>query len=144
MDVPGFVWVLTIVGIVVLLLFDFVFHVRKAHIPTLKEAGVWSAIYVGIAILFGIGVWIFGGATLGTEYFAGYVTEKALSVDNLFVFLVPHDLASPIQSSAPSVVLCRHHPAVAERPRRVHAPNPPRPADSARTGVRDQGPTSAS
>jgi tellurite resistance protein TerC len=88
MDVPGFVWVLTIVGIVVLLLFDFVFHVRKAHIPTLKEAGLWSAIYVGIAILFGIGVWIFGGATMGTEYFAGYVTEKALSVDNLFVFLI--------------------------------------------------------
>ena len=88
MDVPGFVWVLVIVGIVVLLLFDFVFHVRKAHIPTLKEAGLWSAIYVGIAILFGIGVWIFGGATMGTEYFAGYVTEKALSVDNLFVFLV--------------------------------------------------------
>ena len=88
MDVPGFVWVLTIVGIVGLLLFDFVFHVRKAHIPTLKEAGLWSAIYVGIAILFGVGVWIFGGATMGTEYFAGYVTEKALSVDNLFVFLV--------------------------------------------------------
>jgi tellurite resistance protein TerC len=81
-------WALTIVGIVALLLFDFVFHVRKAHIPTLKEAGLWSAIYVGIAILFGIGVWIFGGATMGTEYFAGYVTEKALSVDNLFVFLV--------------------------------------------------------
>jgi tellurite resistance protein TerC len=88
MDVPGLVWALTIVGIVALLLFDFVFHVRKAHIPSLKEAGLWSAIYVGIAILFGIGVWIFGGATMGTEYFAGYVTEKALSVDNLFVFLV--------------------------------------------------------
>ena len=88
MDVPGFVWVLTIIGIVALLLFDFVFHVRTAHIPTLREAGLWSAIYVGIAILFGIGVWTVGGATMGTEYFAGYVTEKALSVDNLFVFLI--------------------------------------------------------
>jgi tellurite resistance protein TerC len=88
MDVPGAVWVLTVIGIVALLLFDFVFHVRKAHIPTLKEAGLWSALYVGIAILFGIGVWIFGGPTMGTEYFAGYVTEKALSVDNLFVFLI--------------------------------------------------------
>ncbi len=88
MDVPSAVWWLTIVGIVGLLLFDFVFHVRKAHIPTLCEAAVWSAIYVGIAILFGVGVWIFGGMTMGTEYFAGYVTEKALSVDNLFVFLV--------------------------------------------------------
>jgi tellurite resistance protein TerC len=43
---------------------------------------------VGIAILFGVGVWIFGGTMMGSEYFAGYVTEKALSVDNLFVFLV--------------------------------------------------------
>ncbi|WP_141277441.1 TerC family protein [Pseudonocardia hydrocarbonoxydans] len=88
MDVPALVWGLTIVGIVGLLLFDFVFHVRKAHIPTLREAAVWSAIYVGAAVVFGLGVWWFGGATLGTEYFAGYVTEKALSVDNLFVFLV--------------------------------------------------------
>ena len=88
MDVSGLVWGLTIAGIVGLLLFDFVFHVRKAHTPTLREAAVWSAIYVGLAVLFGIGLWMFGGATMGTEYFAGYVTEKALSVDNLFVFLV--------------------------------------------------------
>ena len=88
MDVSGLVWGLTIAGIVGLLLFDFVFHVRKAHTPTLREAAIWSTIYVGLAVLFGIGLWMFGGATMGTEYFAGYVTEKALSVDNLFVFLV--------------------------------------------------------
>jgi tellurite resistance protein TerC len=88
MDVPTSVWWLTILGIVGLLAFDFVFHVRKAHIPTLREAAVWSAIYIGFAILFGVGVLIFGGTTMGAEYFAGYVTEKALSVDNLFVFLV--------------------------------------------------------
>ncbi len=88
MDVPTSVWWLTILGIVGLLAFDFVFHVRKAHIPTLREAAVWSAIYIGFAILFGVGVLIFGGTTMGAEYFAGYVAEKALSVDNLFVFLV--------------------------------------------------------
>ena len=88
MDVPSYVWLLTVVGIVALLLFDFFFHVRKAHTPTLREAAVWSSLYVGIAILFGLGVWILGGPTMGTEYFAGYVTEKALSVDNLFVFLI--------------------------------------------------------
>src|SRR5688500_1420474 len=71
-----------------MLLFDFVFHVRKAHSSTLKEAAVWSSLYVGIAILFGVGVLILGGQTMGAEYFAGYVTEKALSVDNLFVFLI--------------------------------------------------------
>ena len=88
MDVSGLVWILTVLGIIALLAFDFFFHVRKAHIPTLGEAARWSAIYVGIAILFGVGTWIFGGGTMGAEYFAGYVTEKALSVDNLFVFLI--------------------------------------------------------
>lgn len=88
MDVPQIVWWLTIAGIIGLLLFDYLAHVRKAHIPTLREAALWSSVYVGIAILFGVGVLVFGGTTMGAEYFAGYVTEKALSVDNLFVFLV--------------------------------------------------------
>ncbi len=81
-------WVVTVIAILGLLLFDFIFHVRKAHVPTLTEAAVWSSIYVGLAILFGLGVLIFGGAEPGGEYFAGYITEKALSVDNLFVFLI--------------------------------------------------------
>ena len=88
MEVPSIVWTLTIAGIVGLLAFDFFFHVRKAHTPSLKESAIWSSIYVGIALLFGLGVLMFGGTTMGTEYFAGYVTEKALSVDNLFVFLI--------------------------------------------------------
>ncbi len=88
MQVSSLVWTLTVVAIVGLVLFDFFFHVRKAHIPSLREASIWSAIYVGLALLFGLGVLIFGGSTAGAEYYAGYVTEKALSVDNLFVFLV--------------------------------------------------------
>ncbi|MBJ2120291.1 TerC family protein [Arthrobacter sp. MSA 4-2] len=88
MDVPFFVWVVTVIGIVGLLAFDFFFHVRKAHTPTLRESAIWSSIYVGIAVLFGLGILVFGGPTAGTEYFAGYITEKALSVDNLFVFLI--------------------------------------------------------
>ncbi len=88
MDASPLVWGLTIAGIVGLLLFDFYFHVRKAHVPTLREAAIWSSLYVGIAIVFGFGVLVFGGPTPGGEYFAGYITEKALSVDNLFVFLI--------------------------------------------------------
>ncbi|MBB2925437.1 TerC family protein [Cellulomonas cellasea] len=88
MDVSTPVWIATIAFILALLAFDFVFHVRKAHVPTLGEAARWSAIYVGIALAFGVAVWAFGGHTMGAEYFAGYVTEKALSVDNLFVFLI--------------------------------------------------------
>ena len=88
MDVPTWVWGITMAAIVGLLAFDFFFHVRQAHVPTLKEASIWSAIYVGLAVVFGLLVLVFGGATAGGEYFAGYITEKALSVDNLFVFLV--------------------------------------------------------
>ncbi|WP_182113785.1 MULTISPECIES: TerC family protein [unclassified Actinotalea] len=88
MVVSPLVWILTIAAIVGLLAFDYVFHVRKAHTPTLREASIWSALYVGIALLFGVGVLVLGGGDAGSEYFAGYITEKALSVDNLFVFLI--------------------------------------------------------
>src|SRR4029453_18447827 len=87
-QVSGGLWLLTVLGIIGLLLFDFFFHVRKAHVPTLGEAARWTAIYVSIALLFGVGVTIFGGGQAGAEFFAGYVTEEALSVDNLFVFLL--------------------------------------------------------
>jgi tellurite resistance protein TerC len=53
-----------------------------------KEATTWSVIYIALAIVFGIGVMIFGGAEPGTEFFAGWLIEKSLSVDNLFVFAV--------------------------------------------------------
>jgi tellurite resistance protein TerC len=86
--VPLWIWLTTIVVILGLLAFDYFFHIRKAHVPTLREAAVWSSIYVGLAIVFGIVVLVFGGGQMGGEYFAGYITEKALSVDNLFVFLV--------------------------------------------------------
>ena len=83
MDVPVWVWAATVAFIVALLVYDLLFHVRKAHVPTLRESSLWSALYIGIAVLFGVGVLVFGGVDMGSEYFAGYVTEKALSVDNL-------------------------------------------------------------
>jgi len=88
MTVSPLVWGITIVIIAGFLAFDYFFHIRKAHVPTLREAAVWSSIYVGLAVVFGVLVWIFGGTDMGSEYFAGYITEKALSVDNLFVFLI--------------------------------------------------------
>ena len=88
MNVSPLIWGITIVVILALLAFDYFFHIRKAHIPTLREAAIWSSIYVGLALVFGVAVLVFGGPTMGGEYFAGYITEKALSVDNLFVFLV--------------------------------------------------------
>ena len=88
MDVPFWVWALTIAAIVGMLLFDFVGHVRTPHAPTLRESAIWSAVYVGIAVVFGLLVLWFSGGQYAGEYFAGYVTEKSLSVDNLFVFVL--------------------------------------------------------
>ena len=88
MDVPFWVWALTIAAIVGMLIFDFVGHVRTPHAPTLRESAIWSAVYVGIAVVFGLLVFVFAGAEFGGEYFAGYITEKSLSVDNLFVFVL--------------------------------------------------------
>ena len=88
MDVPLWVWGSTIAGILALLLFDFFAHVRTPHEPSLREAGGWSVFYVVIALLFGGGLWLISGSQYGVEYLAGYVTEKSLSVDNLFVFVI--------------------------------------------------------
>ncbi len=71
-----------------MLLFDFVGHVRTPHAPTLRESATWSAVYVGIAIVFGLLIFWFYGADFGGQYFAGYITEKSLSIDNLFVFVL--------------------------------------------------------
>jgi len=81
-------WSATVALIVALLLFDYFFHIRTAHVPSLGEAARWSGFYVGVALLFGAALFAFGGTEMGTEYFAGYVTEKALSLDNVFVFIV--------------------------------------------------------
>ena len=88
MEITGLTWGITIAVILGLILFDYYFHVRKAHIPTLKEAAVWSAIYVGIALVFGLVFFAFGDTDHAIEYYAGFITEKALSVDNLFVFMI--------------------------------------------------------
>ncbi len=88
MSISPYAWEVSIALIVALLLYDYFFHIRKAHIPTLAESTRWSAVYVGVAVLFGVAVFFLGGSQMGTEYFAGYITEKALSLDNVFVFLV--------------------------------------------------------
>jgi tellurite resistance protein TerC len=82
------VWALTIGAIVGMLVFDFVGHVRTPHAPTLRESAIWSTVYVGIAVVFGLLVLWFAGGHYAGEYFAGYITEKSLSVDNLFVFVL--------------------------------------------------------
>ena len=86
MSVPLWIWVLTSVVILGFFIFDFVSNARTPHEPTLKESTWWSLFYVSLALLFGVFVWVLWDAEHGLQYYTGYVTEKALSVDNLFVF----------------------------------------------------------
>ncbi|HEY8372030.1 MAG TPA: TerC/Alx family metal homeostasis membrane protein [Pseudonocardiaceae bacterium] len=88
MNVPAWVWIATIAGLLVLLALDLVIVDRKPHEVTIGEAARWVTFYVACAVLFGAGVWAFAGAEHAGEFFAGYITEYSLSVDNLFVFLV--------------------------------------------------------
>src|SRR5919206_314776 len=88
MDVPLWIWAITVAAVLGMLAFDFLGHVRTPHAPSLRESALWSAAYVGIAVVFGLLVLAFAGAGPGGGYFAGYLTEKSLSVDNLFVFVL--------------------------------------------------------
>ncbi|MFB6548859.1 TerC family protein [Streptomyces sp. NPDC056405] len=87
MEVSVTLWVLTVVGLAALIGADF-FIGRKPHDVSIKEAGIWTAVWIALAALFGIGLFVFGGGQPAGEFFAGYITEKSLSVDNLFVFIL--------------------------------------------------------
>ncbi|MCP3820954.1 TerC/Alx family metal homeostasis membrane protein [Streptomyces sp. A3M-1-3] len=87
MDVSLTLWVLTIVGLGILIGADF-FIGRKPHDVSIKEAGTWTIVWIVLAALFGLGLLAFGESQASGEFFAGYITEKSLSVDNLFVFVL--------------------------------------------------------
>ncbi len=84
------VWAITLAGVLAVVVFDFVIVVRRPHEPTFKESVRWTLFYVGLAVLFGVSMlwWRAPNLDGADAFFAGYVTEWSLSVDNLFVFLV--------------------------------------------------------
>jgi tellurite resistance protein TerC len=88
MHVSPLVWWLTLSITTVLLLVDVVVIGRRPHEPSRREVSIALACFIGLAVLFGVGVFVFSGSRYGTEFFAGWLTEYSLSVDNLFIFLV--------------------------------------------------------
>lgn len=87
MNVTLTIWIVTVMAILVLLALDFVVT-RKPHEVSMKEATLWSIFYVGVAVAFGVLVFVYSGAAFGTQFAAAYLVEKSLSVDNLFVFAI--------------------------------------------------------
>ena len=85
MDVSLWVWVALLVGILAMLAVDLFMH-RDAHVIGVREAAVWSGIWVVVAIGVGAAIWWYYGSEFGMQYFAGYLIEKSLAVDNVFVW----------------------------------------------------------
>lgn len=88
MDVSPLVWWLTIGITSAVLLVDVLIIGRRPHEPSRRELVVSLGLYVGMAVLFGIGIYAFSGPAYGKQYFAGWLTEYSLSVDNLFIFII--------------------------------------------------------
>jgi tellurite resistance protein TerC len=87
-NVPTWVWFATIALAVVVFAIDVFVIARRPHVPSTREVSTALGGYVGAAVLFGLGIWYFSGLQYAGEYFAGWLTEYSLSVDNLFIFLL--------------------------------------------------------
>ena len=89
MNVPVWAWFAVIGGLLVVLAFDlWIVDRGEPREFSLKQAGFWVGFYVALAIIFGIVFWVFAGPTPAGQFFAGYLTEYSLSIDNLFVFYI--------------------------------------------------------
>ncbi|WP_053203139.1 TerC family protein [Jiangella muralis] len=88
MDLPLWFEVGTLVVLVLLLIADLLIVTRRPHAPSMREASLWVAFYVGLAVVFGIVLGFVGHGQASGEFFAGWLTEYSLSVDNLFIFVI--------------------------------------------------------
>lgn len=88
MEVPALEWIVTCCIASAVLVFDIVAIARRPHEPTLRRCATALSAYVGLAMLFGLWVWSFHGQRFGLQFFAGWLTEYSLSIDNLFMFIV--------------------------------------------------------
>ncbi len=87
MNVPLYAWLL-VFGVIAFMLAVDLFAHRKAHVIGVREAAIWSAVWVFIGIGFGVVIWNTAGAEFGQQYYAGYLIEKSLAVDNVFVWAI--------------------------------------------------------
>jgi tellurite resistance protein TerC len=81
-------WGITLGVTLAILLFDVVYSARRPHEPSRRECAVWLSFYVGLAVIFGLWVWHYHGDQFGLEFYAGWLTEYSLSIDNLFIFII--------------------------------------------------------
>ncbi|MFA6949670.1 MAG: TerC family protein [Lentimicrobiaceae bacterium] len=88
MEVNGYMWCGFGLVVIIMLVIDLGVFNRKAHVVEIKEALIWTAVWITLALLFNYVIYLFMGKEKALEYLAGYLIEKSLSVDNLFVFIM--------------------------------------------------------
>jgi len=88
MEVHAYAWIITVAVMVTILAIDIFVIGRRPHEPSMKESGIFIGVFVGLAIIFGLGVWAVSGPRYAGEFFAGWLTEYSLSIDNLFIFII--------------------------------------------------------
>ncbi len=88
MNVHLYAWIITVVVMIAILAFDVFIIGRRPHEPSMKEAGTFIGIFVALAVIFGLAVWGISGPRYAGEFFAGWLTEYSLSIDNLFIFII--------------------------------------------------------
>ena len=103
-DVGPLAWAGLLALLAVMILVDLKVGSARKHM-TVKTAGVWSAIWVGLSVAFGAGLWVQEGGEAGEAFFAGYVMEKALSLDNVFVFTLIFGALAVPRDEQPRVLL---------------------------------------
>ena len=88
MDATPTLWLVSLVVLVTVIGLDLALAVRRPHAVSTREASAWTVFYVSLALIFGGWLWFRYGADIGGQFYAGYLTEYSLSVDNLFVFVI--------------------------------------------------------
>ena len=87
MNVPLWAWFAVLGVILVMLAVDLFAH-RDAHVIKVKEAAIWSALWVALGVGFGAVIWWWAGSEFAAQYYAGYLIEKSLAIDNVFVWAI--------------------------------------------------------
>ena len=88
MNVTQLEWMVTLGITIAVLLFDVVVIARRPHEPTMRECAIYLSVYIALAVAFGVFVLLHHGDQFAVEFFAGWITEYSLSVDNLFIFMI--------------------------------------------------------
>ena len=137
MNIHPWVWLVTVGVLLIVLAIDLFVIGRRPHEPSMREASLWVSFYVALAVLFGMGVLVVSGPRYGAEFFAGWITEYSLSIDNLFVFVIIMSWFAVPREYQQTVLLwasCSHWSCAGSSSRSAPRSSPSSPGSSTSSG----------